>query len=906
MMPEDHGSPASGSGRGHRPPAWARLAFWLILPDHQREFFLGDLQEEGAERGGRRLKRSWTREVLGAVALRLSSRSGSSLARPLAPAPPHDRTWSGKGDGIMRDLLADVRFGFRTMARAPGFTAVALVTMALGIGANTAMFSLVNGVVLSPLPFPEADRLVDVRANNLSQGWEGFSVAPLNLWDWEDRNQTLEVLAGYQRSGANYTGGERPLAISTYRVTPEFLGLLGGEPAQGRGILPDDLDPDAEPVVVLSYGFWERAFGGDPAALGSTMVLDDVTHTIVGVLPEGWRAMGRTRADVIVPLVPQPWWYENRGSHFLRSVGRLKEGVTLEQARADLSAVAAGLEAEYPETNQGWGVNVRPLAEVMLGSTSSQLLIFMASVGLILLIACANLANMTLARATVRTRELAIRTAMVAGRGRVARQLLAESVLLATLGGAAGVALAYLGLNAFQAGWPTLLPRMESVGVDLPVLAFSLGISLLSGVLFGLLPALTAAGGNLQESLRKGGRSVAGDGSRSWMRRGLVVAEMGLAVVLLASTGLLLRSFSMLRAEDPGFRTEDRVVFGTPLADARYPDRAMAVGYGQDVMNRIQALPGVEAVAYSSLLPLEGSDELWGYWIVGQESSDGQENGSTLFYRVSPGYFQAMGIPLARGRDLAWTDGPDAPRVAVISRSLADQYFPEGNAVGQRIRFGTDDDDPEVEVVGVAGTVQHYSLGETFSPQVYVPFQQVPSGYLNFVVRSPLPLASLSGGIMEAVEAVDPDQVVMGLQAADDMVAESISMPRFRALLMTGFGAMALLLATVGLYGVLAYSVSRRRKEIGVRMALGASRGSVLGLVLREGLPLVGIGLAVGLIGALGLTRVLQAMLFGVGARDPAVFVGVPLVLVAVATSAMVVPARRASRVDPVRTLGEE
>jgi len=885
------------SRKGSPIPLGARVLLRLLLPEEEREFLLGDLEESGGERDRRR-RRSWFREVLGALDLRLARRPWGD--------PPKNRRTTPKGDGAMRELLFDLKYGLRLMLRSPGFTVLALVTMALGIGANTAMFSIVNGVVLSPMPYPEADRVVLVQESNLSRGWSTFSIAPLNYWDFEERSRSMELFAAYYRNSANYTGGDRPQSVDVYRVTEDFLPILGGDPVRGRGIIAGDLDPEAEEVVVLTDGFWRRAFGGDPDVLGRTLILDDVAHTVVGILPEGWRSFTRTPTDVIIPLKPEPSWYTNRGSHFLQGLGRLAPGVSLDQARTDLSSIAAALEEEYPDTNEGWGAVVRPLDEVVLGSARPQLFIFMASVGLVLLIACANLANMTLARATVRARELAIRTAVGAGRARVLRQLLAESLLLSLVGGLIGVILAHMGLKAFVTGWPTMLPRMEEVGLDGTVLVFSLSLALFSGVLFGLLPGLNVAGSNLQGALRQGSRSLAGDRSRRWMRTSLVIGEVGMAVMLLVGTGLLVRSFSALAAEDPGFRTEDRLILTTPLAQAKYSTDDDIRRFGDEALARLAAVPGVESVALTSLIPLEGSDQIWGYWLEASAAAGSSEDGSALFYRISPGYFETMGISLLAGRGFTPDDRQDGPPVVVISESMARDLFPDRDPVGQRIRFGRDDDDPPVEIVGVVGDVQHYVLGRNVLPQVYVPFAQRPTGFVNWVIRASIPPLGLVEGVREAIEGIDPNQPLLEVQEADALISSAMSMPRFRTLLMAGFGLTALLLAVVGLYGVMAYAVTQRSKEIGVRMALGATRGSVLGLVFRDGGPVVGVGMAIGLVGAFALSRVLESMLFGVGSRDPGVFATVPVVLAAVAAVALLIPARRATRVDPVKTLGEE
>jgi putative ABC transport system permease protein len=715
----------------------------------------------------------------------------------------------------------------------------------------------------------------------------------------------MELLAALYAVSVNYTGGEYPQSLSSHMVSEDFLEILGAEPALGRGITAEDLDPDADAVVVLTHGLWQQAFGADPDILGRTMMLDGVSHAVVGVLPRDWTPLSDPGPEVILPLRPQPFWYQARGSHFLYGFGRLGGGVTLEQAQADFSGIAAALEEEYPRTNSGWTVTLLPLEEDILGSTPSQLLIFMASVALVLLIACANLANMILARSTVRTHELAIRTAVGAGRGRVVRQLLAESLLLACAGGALGVGFAYGALRTFVARWPTMLPRMQQIEVNATVLLFSLGLSLAAGVVFGLVPALWVSGRSPGNALRSGSRGIASDRSRRWMRATLVVAEVGLAVILLVGSGLLVRSFAALQSENPGFRRDGRLVFTTPLDRTRYPSPEQRVAFGDKALELLGALPGADSVALASLIPLGGSDNIWGYWVEGLPVVEGQDDGSVLFYRISPGYFEAMGIPLLAGRGIAAEDRQDRPPVVVISNSLAEQHFPNESPVGRRIRFSSNQDDPWVEIVGVVGDVQHYSLGSTSIPQVYVPFTQRPTGFVNIVIKASIPPLDLVAGVRDAIAAIDPDQPVTGIEAAENMVAETISLPRFRTTLMAGFGLTALLLAVVGLYGVLAYSVSLRTREIGVRMALGATRGSVLRLVFREGAPLVGIGLVAGWLGAVGLSRFLESMLFDVGALDPVVFAIVPAVLAVVAVAAMLIPARRATRVDPIRTLGE-
>ncbi|NJD20074.1 MAG: ABC transporter permease [Gemmatimonadetes bacterium] len=881
MTPQDTGRRPTGS-----PPVLARALLRLLVPAAEQEFFFGDMAEGRA--------RSWVREIPGALALRLS------------PRAPRGGQAPRRGDGPLREVASDVRHALRGMRRSPGFTAVALVTLALGIGANAAMFSIVNGVILRPLPYPEADRIVRLWETNLSRGWSTFSIAPGNLQDWREQNRSLELLGAYRSATAVFTGGARPETLPAYRVSEDYLKILGGEPVVGRGVNAEDTADGARPVVILSNGFWQRALGGDAGALGTALLLDGVPHTVIGILPEGWRPPTGSGIDLVLPLKIEPERALSRSSHFLQALGRLRPNVTPEQSGADFGGIATALEGDNPDTNSGWGATVRPLEEVVLGSTRGPLYIFMASVGLVLLIACANLANMTLARATGRVREFTIRTALGASRGRVIRQLLAESVVLSAAGGLLGVLLGYGAVGIFVARWPSLLPRSHEITVDGDVLLFSLVLAVVSGIVFGLVPALSVTRSSLCDALRQGGRGLAGDSTRQWTRSGLVVAEVGLAVVLLIGTALLVLSFSMLLGEDPGFRTDQALVFSTPLPEARYPDAATRRLFAETLPARLAALPGVEAASVTSLVPLSERDEIWGLWVHGRGSQAPDGDASALFYRVGPGYHETLGIPVLAGRGIRRDDRANGPPVAVISASLAEELFAGEDPVGQSLLFGRDADEPLVQIVGVVGDVHHYDLGRASLPQIYVPFAQRPAEDAQFVLKAAVPPADLVEGVRAAAAEVDPDQPLEGLQTLEDLVAASVSTPRFRTLLMAVFGFMALVLAVVGLYGVVAYGVSQRTKEIGVRMALGATRTSVVGMVMRQGAPLLAGGVAVGSAGALVLSRFLESMLFGVGARDPGVFVIVPALLCAVGAAALLIPARRAARVDPVRSLGEE
>jgi putative ABC transport system permease protein len=814
------------------------------------------------------------------------------------------RSSERRRDRVLQELNQNVRYGFRTMARSPGFAAVAVLTMALGIGATTAIFSIVDGVLLKPLPHPEPGRIVNLMENNLSRGWSSFTMSPLNFRDWQEQNRSMELLAAYRSRTVTYQGGDRPQRLAAYLVSEAYLEILGGQPLMGRGFVQEDMDPNREGVVLLDHGFWEVAFGGDPEVLGMSMVLDGEPHTIIGVLPEGWRhPFDRRGKELFLPLRPEPWW--GRGSHFLRGFGRMKPGLTVEQAQADLSAVAAGLEAEHPDSNAGWGASVRSLSDVMVGQARPQLLILLASAGLVLLIACVNVAQMTLARGSGRSQEMAIRAALGAGRARVVRQLLAENLLISLFGSALGVLLAIGCLKGLVLGWPQILPRMEEIDVDGTVLGFTAGLALVSGLLSGIFPALTVAGSKLGEALRKSSRGVTADSSLRRLRGGLVVAEVSLAVVLLVGSGLLIRSFLALQREDPGFEVGGRLALSTPLPDSKYPTEEDIRSYAEAALENLAAVPGVESAAITTLIPVTGQDEISEYEIEGLPPSGPDDSQSAIVYGVSPGYLETMGIPLRRGREFTPDDRDDAVPVAVVSESFVQRHFPTDNPLGKRIRFGGEDH-PYVMIAGVSGDVQHYRVGQTSMQQVYFPFAQRPSDQVSFVIRASVPPLSLVTALRTEIQSVDPNMPLVGVRTFGQIVAADIAAPRFRTMLLTSFGVTALLLAAVGLYGVISYTVARRSGEIGLRMALGAQQSSILGLVLRGGLPTVGAGVLLGLGGAYPLSRMLGSVLFGVGARDPAVFVAVPLLVVAVAAAAMLIPALRAMRVDPVWALSRD
>jgi len=878
--------------RRSRIPCSIRLLLRFLLPLSEREYFLGDLEESCALSRGPDRKASrghgWLHEVAGSLVLRFGHRHHHKL---------QSDNQEGEGDGMFREFLNDLRFGIRTMRRSPGFATVAILTLALGIGATTAIFSVVNGVLLTSVPYPEPERIVRIRECNLTYGLPSFSVSPMNFSDWKTRSESFDFMTAYTTRRPAYTGGEYPENLLVYTVMEDFLELFGAELALGRGFTPAEFEPDNEQVAILRYGFWQRAFAGKPDVIGDSIILDSVVYTVIGVTDRNWQPINEV--DLILPLRPEPRWASNRHEHWLTSIARLKPGITQEQAQSELSNIAATLESEYPDFNTGWDVRVSSLADNLIGGLRPQLLILLAAVGLLLLIACVNVANMMLARALVRGSEIAIRMAVGARRGRIIRQLLAESVLLSFFGAALGIGLAWLGIEIFRA-WPGLLRPMQDIGLDPLVLLFTAGVTLLTGILFGLFPALGSTRSDLHTTLRQSGSSRTRVTTRRW-RNGLVVVEVALAVILLVGSGLLLRSLRQLQNEDPGFTTTDRLMMTTNLTDARYEQAEQKRLFGEAVLARMRILPGVRTCALSSMIPLKGDSYNWGVDFEGGPDPAAGEAIIGQHYRVSDDYFQTMGIPLKAGRTFTSGDGPETTPVVVVSEGLAQRYYPDEDLIGRRVGMqGT-----WYQVIGIVGEVQHSSLGSfDDNPQLYRLYRQDPVTSVTVMLHTSVPPTSLAQAARRVIMAVDPDQPVKDLQAVDQIVTSSISQPRFRTLLLTCFAGAALLLAVVGLYGLMSFTVSQRTHEIGVRIALGAHPGSVLRLILRNGLALVIIGVVLGLVGAVALTRLLESLLFGVGVYDAGVFTIAPLILIATTMLAAVIPARRATRVDPVQTLG--
>jgi predicted permease len=809
----------------------------------------------------------------------------------------------------MDDLRRDIVYALRGFLRQPGFAAAAALTIALGIGANTAVFSLVRTVLLRPLPFADPDRLVTLHSIGPGRVRQPFSVP--DFLDLRDQNGTLQALAAYGAWGANLTGVAEAERLQGMWASAGLFPLLGARPALGRGPLPEEERPGGARVVVLTHGLWQRRFGADPAVVGTSVSLNGEAYAIVGVLPAGFVLPGR-EIELVVPLALEADPRRDlRLPGFLRVAARLKPGVTREQAQADLGAIARRLQAQYPDTNATrTGVSVSALHEEVVGNVRLMLLVVQGAVGLVLLVACANLASLLLARAAGRQREMAVRLALGCGRSRLVRQLLTESLVLAAAGGTLGILFAHAALGAFLALGPTDLPRAKNVGLDAGVLAFTAGLTLLAGVGFGLLPALQASRAELHGTLAGSGRGSAGSRPRSRARRALVVSEVALSLVLLAGAGLLVRSFLRLQSVDPGYRTHQLLTLRLSLPKSRYAQRAALATFHHRLAPRLQALPGVREVGVASVSPLTPWRATINFTVEGQTPPRPEDVPLANYRAVDERYFAAMEIPVLRGRAFAPSDTPAAAPIVLVNRTLAERYWPGGDPVGARLRI---DDDPlkrVVEVVGVVGDVKHYGLDDAPSLDVYVPFLQAPQSVAvwlanstSWVLRASLESGALAAAVRREVQAVDPDVAATALQSMDDAIAGTVAPRRFNVLLLEAFALAALLLAASGIYAVTAHLAMQRTRELGIRLALGARRPQILSLVLSQGMAPVMAGLALGLAGALALARLLEGLLFGISARDPATFALAPLLLALAAAAASYVPARRATRIDPVQAL---
>ncbi|MFL6255011.1 MAG: ABC transporter permease [Pyrinomonadaceae bacterium] len=809
----------------------------------------------------------------------------------------------------MRTLLQDVRYAGRTLLKSPGFALVAVAALALGIGANTAIFSVVKAVLLSPLPYPEPEQLVWVREINPGADIPDEPASMPNYNDWRTQAGSFEGVAAFGYAGGTITEGDRePERVAGLSTSANFFQVVGVAPALGRGFLPEEEQTGHNRVVVISHGLWQRRFGSDPNVVGRQITITGNVHTIVGVAPAGFRT------PVPGPKPPDLWFpiafrfdESLRRSDFLNVVGRLKAGATVEQARAELESVAARLAQEHPGTNAGWTVKVEPLHERVVGNVRQALWVLMGVVGFLLLIACANVANLLLARAAVRQKEIAVRSALGARRGRLVRQFLTESVLLALAGGALGVVLAAWGVELLVALSPGNIPRLEEVGLDARVLAFTFGVSALTGIVFGLLPALSASKTDLSVSLKEGGSrgSTAGAGARR-LRSALVVSEIAITVVLLTGAGLMIRSFMAVQSVDPGFRPERIVTFDFALPMTKYKEEAQRAAFYEQLTTRVASLPGVERAAVVDALPLSGGGSVLGFVVEGRPPLPPEQVQDADFFSVTPDYFDVMGIPLVRGERLSERHRADVPDVTVINEAMARRYFPGEDPIGKRLNLGDPANTPWMTVIGIVRDARTGGLDKEPYPQMYVPAAQSPSRAGTFVARTSGEPTSIAPALRRELAAIDRDLPLYNMSTMERVLSDSISRRRFQMILIAAFAGVGLLLAAVGIYGVISYSVAQRRHEIGVRMALGARAANILRLVVGQGLGLTLAGVGLGLAGAFVLTRVLASLLYGVSATDPLTFACVSLALLGVALLACLVPARRATKVDPMIALRYE
>jgi putative ABC transport system permease protein len=826
-------------------------------------------------------------------------RDGNVLAERIAPLkqahPPLAITLGSPGGKLLSDFWQDLRYGARMLVKNPGFTVVAVMTLALGIGANTAIFSIVNAVLLRPFAYREPERLV-ILLERVSGGGKGFSPSYPNFADWRVQNAVFDSISAVRENESfNFTGAGEPERLQGRLVSAEFLATLGVKPALGRDFLVEEDRSGATPAVILSYGFWQRRFGGDPNVIGKELTLNNQNFTVVGITPANFRY--GADADVTVPIGLQAKRFGTRGADpGTGVVARLKANVSVQQAETELNVIAARLEQQYPDSNKGLRVRVIPLHESVVGDVRQPLLILLGAVGLVLLIACANVANLLLVRAAGRGREMAVRVALGASRATLVRQLLTESLLLAALGAVFGILLAFWGTSFIAAQLPDGIPRLQEAQVDVRALIFALAVSLLTGLLFGLAPALQSSRPNLTEGLKEGERGSSG--RRQRLRSALVVGEVALTLMLLVGAGLLIQSFWRVLQVDPGFKAQNLLTM------------RVAVNNPDQLQQNVRNLPGVKSVAVADGLPF-GSANYPGFMIEGRPIPDNK--GSGLRYNVSPSYFQTMGIELIKGRLFTAEDTRDSQLVAVINEVLAQRYFPNEDPIGKRLKHGPTS--PSLEIVGIVRHVEHYNLdGQNgVQPQFYTNFNQNPLPTLpasvtriNLLVRTEVEPLSLASAVRAQATALNKDQAVYNVRTMEEAVAQSVAPRRFSMLLLTVFALVALALASLGIYGLMAYVVAQRTREIGVRMALGAQMSDVLRLVIGQGMKLALIGVALGLVASIALTRTMKTLLFGVSATDPLTFAGIAMLLTFFALLACFVPARRATTIDPSTALRQE
>jgi putative ABC transport system permease protein len=805
---------------------------------------------------------------------------------------------------LEEEMFQDLRYGLRMLFKHKGFTVVAVLTLALGIGANTAIFSIVNAVLLRPLPFKDTDRLVAVWESNPQNPQN--EIAPANFIDWREQNQVFDQLAALSYASVALTGSDEAERLQAAVVTPSFFSTLGIQPGSGRTFLPEEEKPGGTRIVILSHALWQRRFAADTNLIGKTITLNGINRIVVGIMPPNFQLQFPVdrQIDLWLPRIFTNELSGNRISHFLYVFARLKPNVTTAQAQADMESVAQGLAAQYPNTNTDVSVKLNPLQEQIVGNVRRPLLILFGAVAFVLLIACANIANLLLGRAISRQKEVAIRSALGATRLRIVRQFLTESILLASLGGACGLLLAFWSLRLLIAISPAAIPRLKEISIDGQVLGFTLFISLLVGLIFGLVPALQTVRLNLNETLKEGGRGSTGMG-RYQLRNLLVIAEVALALVLLVGAGLLMRSFWRLLHVNPGFEPDHVLAMDIALSGAKYDKENQQAAFFQQTLQRIENLPGIISAGAILNLPLSGNNATTGITPDDRPTPVPSDVPQIDYRLISASYFHTLGIPLRAGRQFTERDTSDSPPVVIINETLAHRFWSNENPVGKRL---TIQENPPIscEVVGVIGDVKHYRLDAESKAEIYMSYLQKPNDFMHIVVRTVGdPMQSISA-IRYEIAGVDKDQPVHNIKTMEQLFDQSIAQPNFNMLLLGIFAAVALILAAVGVYGVISYGVTQRTHELGIRMALGAGRPDVFKLVIEQGMKLALGGVALGLVASFVLMQVMEGLLFDVRASDPPTFIAITLLLTIVALVACWIPARRATKVDPLTALRHE
>jgi putative ABC transport system permease protein len=816
----------------------------------------------------------------------------------------------------MKTLWKDFRYGLRMLRRNYGLNAIAALSLALGIGANSAIFSVVNAVQLRPLPYRDPDKLVMVFEHNLKSGRDQVRVAPNNFLDWQKNNRVFEDIAAiFTLDQRTLSGTGEPEQVECHKVSANFFPLLGVKAALGRTFarqedaphkVGEEEPPHGDRVVILSYGLWQRRFGGDPAILGKTVNLDRVGHTVIGILPAGFRFMDQA-ADVWIPLGLDPAKnYRAKAGRFLWVPARLKPGVTVEQARAEMKIIGEQLEQQFPAFNSGWSANVVPMDKQVIGDIGRTLLVLLGAVGFVLLIACANVANLRLAQGAAREKEMAIRASLGAGRLRLIRLLLTENILLTVLGGALGLLLASYLVKLLVALGPSNIPRLSEIDLDSRVVVFTLCISLLAGIVSGLAPALQTSKMDLNEALKEGGRSAMSGMSSNYLRSLFVVAEFALALVLLIGAGLMIRSFLHLQAVDPGFIPQNLLTMRVQLPSPAYFEKKKRTAFFEQAIQRIGLLPGVQSASAISDIPFSGPSFYTFFMIEGLHSPADMNKQSAHIRPINSNFFRTMGIPLRMGREFTERDiTEDDANVVIINETMARRHFPNENPLGRRIRINRPEERSD-EIIGVVADIKISDIESEVMPTVYWPHHRWPFAFAAVLVRTTVDPVSLNAAVTREIHSLDPELSIADIRTMEQVLWSSVARPRFYMLLLTIFASVALLLAMMGIYGVMSYAVMQRRHEIGVRLALGAQTRDVLKLVIWHGMAMILIGVVIGLFASFVLTRFLSGLLYGVKSTDPATFVGVTLLLSAVALLACFIPAMRATRVDPMVTLKHE